>query len=155
MLASVAAWRYIASFGTYPPSLDWANFDSNHIDKNLSKNDPFGSKAIIFWQNAKGSYTVKKLTDYAAARGWKLRGTKPLDSFSAKLYNGMVYQLVDTMTNAKHTMTPAWLMKGATEYDYFFKGSRGRKKKHGDYQSHVFVSYDESSACVYPIDDDS
>jgi len=139
------------------PPLDWDNFDAVHINKSLSKKDPFDNYSVIFWQNKKGSYTRQKLADYAFAHGWRLAEIERLDSLDARLYNGIVTVIVDTLfkSSNKNKEQPDWFRNGVTLYKFGVPGQKVKKGSHKPFHSAVFVSMDESSACAYPIMDDS
>ena len=139
-----------------PPPLDWESFDPAHIDNKLSKKGPLGDFAIIFWQNTKGTYTARRLSDYAYSKGWRtLADTILMDSIGTRFYDLFVNSIVDTLSGKmnKHVEFPAWFKQGGRMYKFYFL--RKTNGKDSTYQSTVLVSRDESSACVYPIMDDS
>jgi len=140
------------------PSLNWENFDADHIDKTRSKKGPLGDYNTIFWQNTKGSYTRQKLTNYVAAHGWKLIAYEELDSTSARLYNGIVGVIVDTLFNPanKNKTPPDWLKDGVKFYKFgFIRSSSDKKTPPKLFHSEVLVSPGESEMSVYPVMHDS
>ena len=139
------------------PPLDWDNFDAAHIDRSLSKKDPFNNYSIIFWQSTKGCYTRQKLANYAFVHGWRLAEIVRLDSLDARLYNGIVVGIVGTLFKPanKNKVQPDWFRNGVTLYKFGVPGQKVKKGFHKPYHSAELVSMDESSACVYPIMDDS
>jgi hypothetical protein len=139
------------------PSLDWDEFDPGHIDKTLSKKSPLGDYSVIFWQYTKGSYTRQKLANYVVGHHWMLVDSEKLDSASARLYEGIVVGIVNTLFNPVNKNHPPtdWFKSGVILYKFGFMRSSDKKAPPKWFHSEVLVSPDESKMSVYPIMDDS
>jgi len=128
------------------PSPGWDEFDSGHIDQELSQKGPLGNYRIVFTQNEKGFYTKQKLVNFAESRGWRLRSVEKIDSAEMSF----IYEMFTGIAGVKKNGYPAWF-KGNNTYYAFYAKVRPKDDHAEQLSNEVIVSADKSSLCGFNV----
>lgn len=132
------------------PSLHWEQFDPGHIDKRLSRKNAHHRYLVIFWKNAKGSYTSDALNDFVQKKHWDPDNDGDKGQAAMDWFSDLYQRTTRSKGENKQADTTLSFDKG-TLYVYTYITSTWIPGKSKITKSCIWVSADENNMCVLTL----
>ena len=129
LLTSILTTVLLVACNKAVPTGFWKDFKSDHLQKNISDQGPWGGHRAMYWKSSdENIFTAKQVIDFATKNGWELVDSSKFlaDSLVGWTYgNKNIFPLSSegfvphyTMTTSEFEHFPRWTTSGLSVFAF-------------------------------------